>query len=721
MNCPKSIQIFLLLLVISAAVLFAGGCLSSAGSKENSSVETKSFAPDETMKKYFFLPSGSKENYSVDMKPFKSEEEMKIYFSLFYRSAGNPEWEYSQKYSGSIWPSMPGVYYETTANTAAPIQIALSTGSRDSASSPPVLQAPSNEDISSAFVSRYSETNVQTAGVDEADSVKTDGKTIYYTPDNYYPYEVTEKKDSWRDRIYYSYHSEKKTFVIDALPPADASILSQINMSGDLYLINNTLVTIHYNLVTGYDVTDPSSPEEIWEKQLWGYYVDSRVVDGKLYLVVQNQTVLFPMTYMDKEVSYKDIYYPAGTDLIQSEAQNIYYVSEVDVKSGDFNKTIALLGSGNSIFYGSDQYLYLTHNYRIDESILYLDFIKEYGPGFYPLDVMKKVETIFKYEYIDSYTKAQTVRGVIYEYSSSLDAKKQTELYNKVQDAYTVYAQDISKSAERTGISRIDLKTFELKTGSVSGYIINPFSINEYDGNLRVATTRSSNWMSRDYMSSSVHVLDQNMNVIGSLQGLAPDEEIYSSRFVGNKLYLVTFRIIDPFFVIDLSDPKKPAVLGELKIPGYSTYLHPINETAVIGLGRADNGSMKLTLFDVTNFSNPVEMDSYVFDRYVYSAADHDYHAFMWDADKDLLVIPTYGHAFIFSVKGGQISLDLDDVHAEAMVSRTIYINDYFYTFSNREVHILDQNTWKCVKVVGIPQPEFKNELKIRVMIRTTI
>ena len=677
----SSLQILLFLLIVSAAV-FACGCLSS---------------------------SGEKDNYSVDMKSFTSEKEMKEYFQTSYYPMKYPEWQYYSKYSGSIWPSIPpeGIAYPTAEvmtswNTAVPLDQALSVDSLA-----PVSFAPSDNDGSSAFISRYSETNVQTAGVDEADSVKTNGKTIYYTPDNYYPYNIAENTDSWWNMIYYTYDAEKRTFVIDALPPANASILSQINLSGDLYLINNTLVTVHYNRITGCDVTDPSSPEEIWEKQLWGYYVDSRVVDGKLYLVVQNQTVLFPMTYMNEEVSYKDVYYPAGTDLIRAESQNIYYVSEVDVTSGNFDKTIALIGTYGSLFYGSDQYLYLTNHYRIDENVLYLDFIKEYGPGFYPKDVMKKVETIIKYEYISPSFKAQTVRGVIYEYSSSLDVKNQTELYNQVQDAYVVYAQDVSKSAERTGISRIDLTTFELKTCSVSGYIINPFSINEYDGNLRVATTRSSNWMSRDHRSSSVHILDKEMKVIGSLQGLAPDEDIYSSRFVGDKLYLVTFRVIDPFFVIDLSDPKNPAVLGELKIPGYSTYLHPINETAVIGLGQADNGFMKLTLFDVTDFRNPKELDSYVFDPYVYSAASNDYHAFMWDSGKNLLVIPAYGHAFVFSVAGGQISLVLDDVHEEAYVTRTIYINDYFYTFSNREVHILNQNTWECVKVIEIPQPEF--------------
>ena len=688
-NSKSWLQIFLLLFIASVAVLFVSGCLSTNGSDSYDSIEMKSFA---------------------------SDAEMKEYFQTSYYPGYDREWEYSERYSGSIWPSGPDIGYIIGYTTGASYNTTIALMQEDSAViySPAVSPVsdsksvrPSDEDISSALISRYSDTNVQTAGVDEADSVKTDGRTIYYTPENYYPYNIVENNDGWRDLTYYSYDAERKTFVIDALPPADASVLSQLNMSGDLYLVNDTLVTIHYNLITGYDVSDPAAPEEIWQKQLWGYYTDSRVVDGKLYMVVQNQTVLFPMKYMGKEVKYNDIYYPSTPDLLYPETQNIFYISEVDVQSGNFEKTVAVLSSGNSLVYGSGQYLYLTNNYRIDENVLYLDFIQMIGPDFYPRDVMKKVNLIMKYEYIDSGIKAQTIRGILVNYSSTLTPQEQNSLYEKVQDAYFVYAHDVSKSAERTSISRINLNTFDIKTGSVSGYVINPFSINEYDGNLRVATTRSSNWMTRDQIYSSVHVLDKDMNLIGSLTGLAPDEEIYSSRFVGDKLYLVTFRIIDPFFVIDLSDPKKPTVLGELKIPGYSTYLHPINETAVIGLGRADDGSMKLTLFDVTNFSNPVDIDNYVFDQYVFSAADNDYHAFMWDAEKNLLVIPTYGHAYVFKVSDGKISLALDDVHEGSMVTRTIYINDYFYTFSNREVHILNQNTWECVKVIEIPQPEF--------------
>ena len=685
MKNPKSqLQIFLLLFILSAFVLFASGCLSSAESNSYDSIEMSSFA---------------------------SEEEMKEYFQMYYSPMDDPERQYSRNYFGTIWLNHWTVDYNTTSiapPTPEPMPMMPMPGEPQATSFSKSFDSVSSADsISSEFVSRYSETNVQTVGADEADSVKTDGQTIYYTPDNYYPYNISKKNNEWNN-TYYEYDAEKKTFIIDALPPADASVLSQLNMSGDLYLVNNTLVTLHYNLMTGYDVSNPAAPKELWKKSLDGYYADSRVVDGKLYLVVQNQTVRFPMKYMGETVSCENVYYPKAQDSLHFETTNIYYVSEVDVQSGNFDQTVAVLSSGSSSVYGSGQYLYLTNNYRLDSDGLYLDFIDTLGFHFYPRSVMKEVDEVLKSESVSADVKAQKVQKILSDYSSTLSGDKEYKLYSRVQSTYYAYERDISKSAERTAISRIDLTTFDLTAGTVFGYIPNPFSINEYDGNLRVATMNSGNWSTDKY--SSVHVLDENMKLVGSLIGLAPDESIYSARFVGDKLYLVTFKQIDPFFVIDLSDPTNPTALGELKIPGYSTYLHPISETAVIGLGRADNNAMKLSLFDVTDFSNPIEIDSYVFDRYTFSAADDDYHAFMWDADKNLLVIPTYEHAYVFSVKNSKISPVLDDVHEESKVIRTIYINNYFYTFSNREVHILDQNTWECVKVIPIKQPNFEFE-----------
>ncbi|MDV0445927.1 hypothetical protein MmiAt1_15300 [Methanimicrococcus sp. At1] len=649
------------------------------------------------------LSSGSSDLDKADMKSFSSESEMEEYFNtVYYSDRGNLDEEqyYSNLYSGSIWPSRNG--------SAGDVLGAVYSLSSNTTSSPNAVpeSVPTVYDSSEvSFVSRYSETNVHTAGIDEADLVKTDGKTIYYTPENYYPYQIREQTDYRRGDVYYSYSTERKTFAIDALPPESAAILSEINLSGDLYLINNTLVAIHYNLIKGYDVTDPSAPEKIWEKQLWGYYADSKMIDGKLYLVVLNHTVLSPMKYMGQTIDYKNVYYPTNTNSAVPQTDTVYYLSEVDMQDGSFDQTVALIGSESSIIYGSENALYLTNHYTIDEDLMYLQYMKDQGADFYP-EIKKEILEIVSYDAIRPYLRAWGVRDVVSNYTAGLNLTEQQMLFNLTHNDYLAYSYEYVKKAEQTSITKVDLNDFSINTGSVPGLLLNSFSMDESGGYLRVAASSSDSWMIRENSFNSVYVLDGQMKIAGKLENLAPGETIYSSRFTGDILYLVTYRVIDPFFVIDLSNPKSPELLGELKIPGYSTYLHPINDTAVIGLGKADNNAMKLTLFDVTNPDKPIETDSYVFDSNVYSAADHDYHAFRWDGEKGLLVIPTYEHAFVFKVDESGIELKFDDVHEGGMVSRTIYINDYFYTFSNKAVHIINQNSWEIVKIIDIPLPE---------------
>jgi uncharacterized secreted protein with C-terminal beta-propeller domain len=131
-----------------------------------------------------------------------------------------------------------------------------------------------------------------------------------------------------------------------------------------------------------------------------------------------------------------------------------------------------------------------------------------------------------------------------------------------------------------------------------------------------------------------------NLTAVGKLENLAVTERIYSARFLGNKAYLVTFRQMDPFFVLDLSNPAEPKVAGELKILGYSSYLHPYDENHIIGLGM-ENNIVKLSLFDVTNVNAPTEIARYaVQGDYSSSDALYEPKAFLFDKAKQLLVIP---------------------------------------------------------------------------------
>jgi len=187
--------------------------------------------------------------------------------------------------------------------------------------------------------------------------------------------------------------------------------------------------------------------------------------------------------------------------------------------------------------------------------------------------------------------------------------------------------------------------------GSVPGWALNQFSMDEHGGYFRIATTNGHVSRGGSSSTNNVYILNASLGVVGRLEGLAPGEEIYSARFMGGRCYLVTFRKVDPLFAIDLSDPEDPRVLGKLKIPGYSDYLHPYDETHLIGVGKeteeAEEGDfawyqgVKISLFDVSDVSRPRELAKFeIGDRGTDSPVLRDHRAFLFSRAKSLLVIP---------------------------------------------------------------------------------
>ena len=267
-------------------------------------------------------------------------------------------------------------------------------------------------------------------------------------------------------------------------------------------------------------------------------------------------------------------------------------------------------------------------------------------------------------------------------------------------------------------------------SGFVPGHVLNQFAMDEYQDHLRVATS--------DSRSTAVYVLDLGMAVVGAVEGIAPGESMHSARFAGDRAYLVTFKKIDPFFVLDVSDPRAPQILGELKIPGYSDYLHPYDEDFIIGLGKDthDMGSfawfqgIKLSLFDVRDMSNPREVASYVVgDRGTNSEALFDHHAFLFSRQRNLLVLPinlaevpdgsapnTYGQvswvgAYVFYVDStgftlrGGVEHDMPDSEYSRYgggVRRSLYIEDNLYTVSDHLVKVNALDTLAELKAVPL-------------------
>ncbi|MEM6730578.1 MAG: beta-propeller domain-containing protein [Myxococcota bacterium] len=296
---------------------------------------------------------------------------------------------------------------------------------------------------------------------------------------------------------------------------------------------------------------------------------------------------------------------------------------------------------------------------------------------------------------------------------------------------------------EATNIHRFDIsvagQTAYTGSGRVPGTVRDQFSLSEYEGNIRVASTvgRWNRWWlpveEQTGPLNYVYVLngETELSLVGQTPGLAEGEQIWSSRFVGDKAYLVTFRQVDPLFTIDLSDPTDPKVLGELKIAGVSTYIHPLEDgehLLTIGIAGDDNGlfwgQTQLSLFDVGDFSDPKLDDAMTLIPesgdgwyYAFSEAQWEHKAFQYWGPKNLLAIPlsTYRQ---YQVSGGEwaweystrlelINVDLEtetlaaygDVDHSAFfnsdneywwsspaVRRSIFMGDYIYAISDKGV-----------------------------------
>jgi len=257
---------------------------------------------------------------------------------------------------------------------------------------------------------------------------------------------------------------------------------------------------------------------------------------------------------------------------------------------------------------------------------------------------------------------------------------------------------------------RTDLFQFDITTpkpvyvaaGSVPGWLLNQYSLSEHDGVLRAATTQSPPWRTNEKSSSAVYTLGRDggaLKQLGEVGGLGKGERIYAVRFVGKVGYVVTFRQTDPLYTLDLSNPEKPKVVGELKIPGYSAYLHPIGEDRLIGVGQDANdqgrvSGTQISLFDVGNLASPQRLDQFKIAR-SRSEAESDPHAFLyWPATK-LLVVPVTAYS---KAQYGALLLRVDDKkltelavvsHDQSsrsytgMIRRSLVIGDTLWTISH--------------------------------------
>lgn len=384
-------------------------------------------------------------------------------------------------------------------------------------------------------------------------------------------------------------------FIIDVYPPEKARILSEIRTNGsiqDIYLSDDKLIVISQTFYFS-----------------GGYYESDCIRSDRPTIIVQ----VFDVWDRSNPVLLRDaslIGYFTTSRVIDNK---LYLIAD-HYSYGGYENESQLPLPIDCLYYIEDESSYYSLT-----NFMSLDFTdasaKPYVMGIF----MSDSNTI--------YVSQKNI------YITHLRPRE----YSNADDVWSV-----TENEEATVVHRIGIQGQGLKyraRGEVPGRVLNRFSMDEHNGHFRIATTKGRAWSSAHNM---VHVLDMALNTTGKLENIAPNETIYSARFMGDRCYLVTFRQIDPFFVIDLHDAENPEILGELKIPGYSSYLHPYDEDHVIGLGM-DGSRLKVSLFNVTDVENPTELDNYqIGDSYSYSSALRDPHAFTFSRERNLLVIPAY-------------------------------------------------------------------------------
>jgi inhibitor of cysteine peptidase len=596
--------------------------------------------------------------YRIDTSnPFTSETG----FAKF-----NSEKEFSDKVSAS---SYYGYGISTSFNRASGMEnVAISDMTTSEGASTPSLGSGAE---------RYSETNVQVSGIDEPDILKTDGNMIYYSSQSFYggPMIRTSR---------YPYYVEGKTIAVDAFPIEDLSLKANISGQGQLLLSDNVLIVLAYDKITGYDTSDY---EELWHFSLNdSSLITARLYNSKLYLVLTkyvNQYSPCEITPMEGvTVRCTDTYYPTGINTLNTE----YFIFEIEPKTGELEKQVSLLApNAQTTVYVSENNIFVAVSYTKSEYEIYNAFIIE-NSDIFPSKIVEKVKALATYE-LSEYSKMTELQTILGEYVNSLSSDDALTMGNRMNDFMVKHKKEL----QRTRIARIETDSLEIKaSGEIPGQLLNQFAMDEFEGNLRTAVTIGG-W---DASENAVYVLNSDLETIGETEKFGETERIYSARFIGDKAYIVTFRQTDPFFVMDLSNPEKPEIRGELKIPGYSAYLHPIDDSTIIGIGK-EGSTVKVSLFDVSDAENPQELDKYVLTEY-WSDILSTHTAFLIDKKHEVFFLPGSSGGYIFSYAGNK--LELVKSISENNVKRALYINDYMYILTDSKIVVVDENTWQRVK-----------------------
>ena len=520
----------------------------------------------------------------------------------------------------------------------------------------------------------YSQTNTQEAGVDEADIVETDGRYLYT-------------------------FSRGQLVIADMADPENPLLVSFTEFDdsySEMYLQGDRMTLIHrgrFNspaVVTVLDVSDRTSPSIIDRTEINGTIVDSRAVGDQVYVVVSGLQIPVLESHIVYTQTDSGRY---GTRVNETLDAYVSRVRETLLETAlPTYRTFA--GDGTLLAEGL-----LTDPMRIHK----------------PLDDFDtSLLSLVTFDVGDDLAGPVASTGIFTTMAA--------EVY---MSGYSFYV--MRNGGGETAIFKFDIADDGtpslVATGKVGGTLLNQFSVDEHNGHFRIATTQVVQeayvdaWGKTRFRQqrrfNNLFVLEQlgsQLVVVGSVENLAPTETIKSVRFLDDRAYVVTFRVVDPLFAVDLSDPTNPTVAGALKIPGFSDYLHPVGEDYVIGIGRdADEitgrlGPVQISLFYVGDLSDPTLVDQVTMEgaRWTSSEAWSDHHAVAYFAEDQILTLPVswtekyeqHSAIWAFEIEvdqegGGSIEVS-GSVEHKGQARRSIRLGDYLVTISQDTIKVND-------------------------------
>lgn len=598
--------------------------------------------------------------------------------------------------------------------------------------------------------SDYTTTNVQEEGVDELDIVKTDGNFIYTVQD-------------------------QGLHIVASWPVEDAAVLATVPLDGwarGLFLDGDTLYVFSWIYNDGmsgdnwlrawsgtrvrvFDITDRSAPVETRTIDLEGYLADARLIDGNVYGVYNHWMYLDNGLWQlaeDKNLGLPEVDWSLTGPALEAdmdakrEQARLILTPEVADWAASLSADDLLPRVKDSATGTTGSLLGCTDLYR------------PAAPSQY---------NVLSVVHLGAPDGELAATGIVSD-GWTLYAS-QSNLY-VAQTSWSWWwgwgDQEMTTRIHKFALGESGVPSYAA-TGEIAGWIYSQFAMSEHDGHLRVTTTEMDwwrGWWSEDTepveAGNNVFVLKQGaqrtLETVGHVGGIAPGEQIFATRMMGDKGYMVTFEQVDPLFTLDLSDPTDPRVVGELKIPGYSAYLHPMGPDHLLAVGMAglDDGTLTglaINVFDVSDMANPTLLHAHEIDdqgsQWSWSEALWDHHAFTWH--RDVLTIPAYSYNYdaltgSYDYFSGTISFDAtpagiaeigrvdhrelvlqsecvydrydeynywdgsvcDDWAWYASVRRSIYIEDNLFTVSNYGIRVTDLNdpTVERARVVYFPR-----------------